>query len=272
MAKPVSAQSEPRAGRHGRGQRISIVALSGRSRSVEPIDDLLALDRKLEDLDTRIKPAVDATGSTLTDIIGVGYATAAVILGEVGDVRRSPSKHHFATYTGTAPLEMSSGEVVRHRLSHAGNRRLNHALHIVALSHKRYDERGGEYYAEKVAAGKGSKGALRCLKRRLADQVFRHLVDDQHQRAQRSPGGQAGTSLRSSVAGSHPDAGTSEQPHTGLREQRTPELPAASRHRGEPLPAPTPARGTEGACRSSLTAPGEGRCRSRAPVERRQPA
>ena len=94
------------------------------------------------------------------------------------------------------------------------------------------DLRRGRYpsggHAKKVAAGKGSKGALRCLKRRLADRVFRHLVDDQHQRAQRSPGGQAGTSVQSSVAGSHPDAGTSEQPHTGLREQRTPELPAAS--------------------------------------------
>ena len=205
--------------------------IAGRTRrqiAVDLVDDLTALDRKLKDLDQRIKPAVDATGSTLTDIVGVGYATAAVILGEVGDVRRFPSKHHFATYTGTAPLEVSSGEVVRHRLSRAGNRQLNHALHIVALSHKRYDDRGGEYYAKKVAAGKGSKGALRCLKRRLADQVFRHLVQDQQQRAQRSPGGQAGTSLQSSVAGSHPDAGTSEQPHTGLHQERTPELPAAS--------------------------------------------
>lgn len=143
-------------------------------------------------------------------------------------MRRFPSKHHFATYTGTAPLEVSSGEVLRHRLSRAGNRQLNHALHIVALSHKRYDDRGGEYYAKKVAAGKGSKGALRCLKRRLADQVFRHLVEDQQQRAQRSPGGQAGTSLQSSVAGSHPDAGTSEQPHTGLHKEGLPGLPAPS--------------------------------------------
>ena len=111
--------------------------VAGRARrqiAVDLVDDLVALDRKLKDLDKRIKPAVDATDSTLTDIVGVGYATAAVIRGEVGDVRRFPSKHHFVTYTGTAPLEVSSGEVVRHRLSRAGNRQLNHALHFVALS------------------------------------------------------------------------------------------------------------------------------------------
>jgi transposase IS116/IS110/IS902 family protein len=89
-----------------------------------------------------------------------------VILGEVGDVRRFPSRHHFATYAGAAPIEVSAGEVERHRPSRAGNRRLNHALHIIALSNKRHDDRGGAYYAKKIAAGKGSKGALRCLKRR----------------------------------------------------------------------------------------------------------
>jgi transposase len=86
-----------------------------------------------------------------------------MILGEVGDVRRFPSRHHFASYTA-APIEASSGEVERHRLSRAGNRQLNHALHIVALSNKRNDDRGGAYYATKLAAGKGKKGALRCLK------------------------------------------------------------------------------------------------------------
>ncbi len=96
-----------------------------------------------------------------------------MVLGEVGDVRRFPTKQHFATYNGTAPREWSSGGVDTRRLSRAGNRKLNHALHIIALSHKRYDQRGSEYYARKLAAGKGKKGALRCLKRRLSDVVFR---------------------------------------------------------------------------------------------------
>ena len=151
-----------------------------------------------------------------------------MILGEVGDVRRFPTRHHFATYTGTAPIEVSSGEVERHRLSRAGNRQLNHALHIIALSHKRYDSRRGAYYAKKLAAGKGKKGALRCLKRRLSDSVDRQLVDDQQQRAQRSPGGHLGATLQSSAAGSHPNTDTSEQPHTGLHHDHTPGLPAAS--------------------------------------------
>ena len=205
--------------------------VAGRTRrqlAVDLIEDLVGLDRKLNELDKRLKAAVAATGTTLTDIKGVGTATAAMILGEVGDVRRFPTRHHFATYTGVAPIEVSSGEVERHRLSRAGNRQLNHALHIIALSNKRYDPRGGAYYAKKLAAGKGKKGALRCLKRRLSDSVYRHLVEDQQRRAQRSPGGHLGATLQSSAAGSHPNTDTSEQPHTGLHKNPTPGLPAAS--------------------------------------------
>jgi transposase len=205
--------------------------IAGRTRrqlAADLVEDLVGLDRKLKDLDKRLKAAVTATGTTLTDIKGVGTATAVMILGEVGDVRRFPSRHQFATYSGVAPIEMSSGEVERHRLSRAGNRQLNHALHIIALSNKRYDLKGGAYYAKKVAAGKGKKGALRSLKRRLSDSVYRRLVDDQRQRAQRSPGGHSGATLQSSAASSHPITGTSEQPHTGLHKNPTPGLPAAS--------------------------------------------
>ena len=199
-----------------------------RQLAADLIDDVAALDRKLKDIDKRLKTAVTDTGTTITDIKGVGIATAAMILGEVGDVRRFPSRHHFATYTGTAPLEVSSGEVNRHRLSRAGNRQLNHALHIIAMSNARTDDRGKAYFAKKVAAGKGKKGALRCLKRRLSDTVYRQLVEDHKQRTQRSPGGQSGATLQSSAADFHPEIGTSEQPHTGLHKERTPGLPEAS--------------------------------------------
>ena len=121
------------------------------------------MDRKIKDIEKRLADAVTATGTTLTDIVGIGPVTAAAILGEVGDVRRFASRHRFATYTGTAPTEISSGDIMRHRLSRAGNRRLSHALHMAALSNKRHDERGRSY-ARKLAAGKGKKGALRCLK------------------------------------------------------------------------------------------------------------
>ncbi len=206
--------------------------IAGRTRrqlAADLIADVTGLDRKLADIDARLKTAVKATATTLTDIKGVGIATAAMVLGEVGDVRRFPSRNHFATYTGTAPLDVITGETQnRHRLSRAGNRKLNHALHIIALSNARTDIRGRAYYAKKLAAGKGKKGALRSLKRRLSDQVYRHLIDDQKLRTQRSPGGQAGASLQSSAAGSHPNTGTSEQPHTGLRDEPTTDFPAAS--------------------------------------------
>jgi transposase len=205
-----------------------IAGKTRRQLAADLIDDLEVLDKKLKELMRRLKTAVEASGTTVTEIKGVGVATAALILGEVGDVRRFPSRHHFATYTGTAPLEVSSGEVDRHRLSRSGNRQLNHALHVIALANARSDERGRAYLAKKLAGGKGRKGALRCLKKRLSDQVYRCLVDDIERRAQRSPGGQSGTSLVSSATGLPHDTGTSDQPHTGLQRESTPRLPAAS--------------------------------------------
>jgi transposase len=97
----------------------------------------------------------------------------------VGSVGRFPTKaHYFASYCGTAPVEASSGEVVRHRLSLAGNRHLNYALHMVAVCQARSDARGGAYYRKKIAEGKSSKEALRCLKRGISDAVFASLVAD----------------------------------------------------------------------------------------------
>ncbi len=91
---------------------------------------------------------------------------------------RLPTKAHFASYSGTAPLEASSGEVVRHRLSLTGNRRPNYALHMVATCQARSDARGAVYYRKKIGEGKSRKEALRCLKRRISDAVFRSLLAD----------------------------------------------------------------------------------------------
>jgi transposase len=121
---------------------------------------------------------VEASGTTLTEIFGIGPILAARIIGTVGNVARFPTKAHFASYAGTAPVEASSGEVVRHRLSLAGNGKLNYALHMVATCQARSDVRGGVYYRKKIAEGKSSKEALRCLKRRVSDAVFRSLLAD----------------------------------------------------------------------------------------------
>jgi transposase len=91
----------------------------------EVMRDIQTLDRKIADLSERIEAEVEASGTTLTEIFGIGPILAAKIIGTVGDVTRFPTRAHFASYAGTAPVEASSGEVVRHRLSLAGNRKLN---------------------------------------------------------------------------------------------------------------------------------------------------
>ena len=140
--------------------------------------DVRTLDRKIVDLNERIEAEVEASGTTLTEIFGVGPILAAKIIGTVANVARFTTKAHFASYCGTAPVEASSGEVVRHRLSLAGNRRLNNVLHMVASCQARSDARGRAYYRKKLAEGKSHKEALRCLKRRLSDAVFRSLMAD----------------------------------------------------------------------------------------------
>src|SRR5215212_9774072 len=144
----------------------------------EVLRDVRTLDRKIADLERRIEAEVEASGTTLTEIFGIGPILAARIIGTVGDVTRFPTKAHFASYCGTAPLEASSGEVVRHRLSLVGNRKLNYALHMIAICQARSDARGGAYYRKKIDEGKSRKEALRCLKRRVSDAVFRSLMAD----------------------------------------------------------------------------------------------
>jgi transposase len=150
----------------------------------EVLRDVRTLDRKIADLNRRIEAEVEASGTILTEIFGIGPILAARIIGTVGSVARFPTKaHYFASYTGTAPLEASSGEVVRHRLSLAGNRKLNYALHMVAVCQARSDARGGAYYRKKIGEGKSRNEALRCLKRR-SDAVFRSRLADSRAHSQ----------------------------------------------------------------------------------------
>jgi len=144
----------------------------------EVLRDIRALERKIADLNERIEAEVEVSGTTLTEIFGIGPILAAKIIGTVGNVKRFSTKAHFASYSGTAPVEASSGEVVRHRLSLAGNRRLNNALHMVAVCQARSDVLGRTYYRKKLAEGKSRKEALRCLKRRISDAVFKSLMAD----------------------------------------------------------------------------------------------
>ena len=112
------------------------------------------------------------------DLHGVGPVVAARTLADVGDIARFADRNRFASWTGTAPLDASSGEQNRHRLSRAGNRRMNHMIHIAAISQIRLDTPGRAYYRRKLAAGKTQLEALRCLKRRISDAIYRQLLAD----------------------------------------------------------------------------------------------
>jgi transposase len=176
VAGTLSTQRAARIMRSVRPQGAS--ACVRRRLASEILRDIRTLERKIADLNERIEDEIEASGTTLTEIFGLGPILAAKIIGTVGSVARFPTKAHFASYSGTAPVESSSGEVVRHRLSLAGNRHLNNALHMVAICQARSDARGRAYYRKKIAEGKSRKEALRCLKRRISDAVFKSLMAD----------------------------------------------------------------------------------------------
>ena len=136
------------------------------------------LDREVAETNKQIVAKVKATGTSLVELPGVGPFIAAKILGEVGDVARIRSKAAFAHLSGTAPIIASSGGTNRHRLNRGGNRQLNWALHYMALVQWRSYDQAKEYIARQRSAGKSHKEAMRCLKRQLANVVFRAMVND----------------------------------------------------------------------------------------------
>jgi hypothetical protein len=107
---------------------------------------------------------------------------------------------------------------------------MNHMIHIAATTQLRHDTEGRAYYRRKLAAGKTKAEAMRCLKRRISDALYRRLRADAAASLNAGPGGHSGAALHSSAAGSHPRTGTSDQPQPG---------PAPST-----LPAPASARKT----------------------------
>jgi transposase len=141
--------------------------------------DIRAPGARLKTAAAQITDLVAATGTTLTSLFGVGPVIAGRILAEAGDVARFATRDKFASCNGTAAIGVSSGDQVRRRLSRAGNRRVNHALHMMAVTQIRCPYTDGRRSCErKRTEGKTPKEALRCLKRRLSDQVYRQLVRD----------------------------------------------------------------------------------------------
>ena len=184
------------------------VAVARAELAAEFLEDMRRLDAQLRDTRKKLAAAVRASGTTLTNVFGAGPVVAGTIIGDAAEVSRFPGRGHFAAYNGTAPVEVSSGNRKVYRLSLRGNRRVNHAIHMVAITQIRYRHSDGRaYYEKKLAEGKTHKEALRSLKRRISDAIFACLQDDARRAAPASPmgpGGQPGNDSASSAASSHP--------------------------------------------------------------------
>ena len=156
-----------------------VAAVERHRQAVELVDEIERIDVVMRDSRARIITAVEASATSLREIFGVGPIVACMLIGYSGDPTRFDTASRFAAYTGTAPIEFSSGGRVTHRLSRRGNRRLNHALHIAAITQIRYPHSPGRrYYDRKLVEGKTPREAVRALKRRLSDVVWRHLTAD----------------------------------------------------------------------------------------------
>jgi len=187
-----------------------VVGKTRRWLASELIHELVTIDKKIKVANAELTDLVASTGSRLQQLHGIGPSGAARLLGDIGDISRFASRAHFASWNGTAPIDASSGDQNRHRLSRAGNRRINRALHIMAIVQLRHDTEGRRYYRRKLDAGKTAMEALRALKRRLSDVVYKQMVADAKLH-ETGPGGHLGATLQSSAADPIPMASTSDK-------------------------------------------------------------
>src|SRR6476646_7359419 len=229
----------------------------------ELIADLQRIDTQRREAKRHTARAVDASGTSITSIYGVGPIVAGTVLGYVRDVRRFPTRDRFASYNGTAPIEVSSGDRKIYRLSRRGNRQLNHAIHMAAISQIRHhDSQGRAYYEKKIAEGMTGKTALRALKRKISDALYARMIDDARHLTAKDPGGHTGNDSASSAAGSHPETPALRKSHsratansrTGTGQRPLTRRPAPDRRRTsrratgvqvEPRPGPHRGRGQD---------------------------
>jgi transposase len=183
--------------------------------AAELIADLERIYQRKKSANKELIDLLAATGTSLLDPPGIGPSGAARLLVEVGDITRFPTKAHFASWNGTAPIDASSGDQIRHRLSRAGNRQINRVLHVMARVQIRNPSQGRDYYERKKADGKAPMEAMRCVKRRLSDLVYQQMLNDASAHTVTGPGGQQGNDSDSSVTDSHPSVGSSDKPLPG---------------------------------------------------------
>jgi len=204
----------------------SAVAAARVELAEELLDDLRRVDRQLAESKKRLAQVVAASGTTTIDIFGVGPVVAATIVGLTGDIARFPTRDRFAAFNGTAPTEVSSGGPKVWRLSRRGNRTLNHAIHMAAVTQVRFHHSPGRvYYDRKIAEGKTPKEALRALKRRISDALWLAMVAD------------AGRAAATTAAVS-PNAGSGWATGERLCSQRGRLTPRHTGSSAKPLPSP----------------------------------
>ena len=168
------------------------------------LERVLAIDAEAAALKRQIAGLVTAAGSSLTHIHGIGPLVAARFVAEVVDARRYATANAFAAANGTAPIPASSGRTARHRYNPGGNRQLNRALYTAAITQIRSDTEGRAYYRRKRAEGKTSREALRCLKRRISDRVYRTMLHNAH------------ATIAEMTSGEPPGEPTGEPPRSAL--------------------------------------------------------
>lgn len=160
----------------GRTEPVARFARDLLARIIELSTTIRALEREIE---TLVRDAVP----TLLELPGCGFLSAAKIVGEAAGISRFRSKEAFARHNGSAPIPVWSGNTVRHRLNRGGNRQLNVALHRIAITQVRLGGPGKEYLDHRMAAGNTRTEALRTLRRRISDEVFRRLRADETARS-----------------------------------------------------------------------------------------
>ena len=153
QAKAMLASVRPR----------DLVGKTRRRIAAEGLADLIVIETKMKKATAELKAMVLARDSRLMEHHGIGPVVTARILADVGDVARFADRNRFASWTGTAPIDASSGENNRHRLSRAGNRRMNHMIHIVAVTQIRLDTEGRAYFRRKRAEGKKPMEAMEAM-------------------------------------------------------------------------------------------------------------
>jgi transposase len=151
------------------------------------LERVLEIDADAAAVKRQIAALVEASGSTLTQMHGVGPVVAARFLAEVVDITRYANRDKFASANGSAPIPASSGRTVRHRFNPGGNRQMNRALYTIALTQIREQTEGRAYYERKRAQGKSKREAMRSLKRRLSDLVYQTMRADARVQVMREP-------------------------------------------------------------------------------------